>query len=327
MPTRQNGDVSFSYRDATFTTNNQLTEFGQTKTFLSGYIDTYKEQFIGELVFRTKIEDYLVRKEQERVDSIADYRPIIAKVLHTSGAIEAYKNTGLTYDKDADYEVRLFLGRDLKVTGYEFVGYSLGQEIVLKERDIQFSDPDDASFLKRRGQTGESTRRKVAKESDDEYYQEYLERIHAETQKILDNLNKIHSFYKQKKVFIINQDYAYGEYDQFGLQFRFFNCYDKEIKYVEIRMTPYNVVDDVQADDLGRKTKEVRCIGPIEPLESAEYRFDELWWDEHNIIKYVNVTRIHIIFKDNTTTTFSSKSQVDAHRLSSFSLSEIGIDM
>ena len=74
-------------------------------------------------------------------------------------------------------------------------------------------------------------------------------------QKSIDSTLRV---YKQKQIFIWNQKYAYGDYGQFGLEWMFYNCFNKVIKYIEITIKPYNQVGDIQRDDIGRKEAKAR---------------------------------------------------------------------
>ena len=54
------------------------------------------------------------------------------------------------------------------------------------------------------------------------------------------------------------------------MRFDIYNCFSKTIKYVELTMTNYNAVGDVQRDDMGRSSRTVRGIGPIEPEDGED---------------------------------------------------------
>lgn len=328
MPDSYASDVQFTFTESNLSVDGKGNGNSVERSLPADAIRLNASKYINQDEYNVLVAEFLERKEQERLDSIADMRPIIAKVLHTYDAKNTYKKADVTFDDDDDNEIRLYSAHSSERYGtkkYTYSGYSLGNDLTFNESDIKFSSQSDANYLKRRGSNGEAIRKNVAKESDHEYTMARIDSLHAEAEKIYQKLQKIYSFYEKKKIFITDQEYAFGEYEQFGLRFKFYNCYAKQIKYVEIKMVPYNSVDDVQTDDLGRGIKEVRCIGPIEPEESATYEFDELWWDERGLIKRVEVTRMKLIFKDNTSVTFSSKAQVDTHRSSNYSLAEMGI--
>ena len=120
---------------------------------------------------------------------------------------------------------------------------------------------------------------------------------------------------KKKQIFIWKQEYAYGDYGKFGLEWNFFNCYNKAIKYIELTIKPYNQVNDIQRDDFGRKEAKAKCIGPIESGDLATFTFDELFWDDNDLINKLKVSYIKITFMDNTTKVFSGIENVNKHRL------------
>lgn len=80
-------------------------------------------------------------------------------------------------------------------------------------------------------------------------------------------------------------------------------------------LVAYNAVGDVQRDDIGRSSVKVKGIGPIAPDESGTYDWDELFWDDNDIIERVVPTKITITFMDGTIKSFSGKSNIDKHRM------------
>ena len=139
-----------------------------------------------------------------------------------------------------------------------------------------------------------------------------------------EKVNAIKNFCKKNKVFIFSEQYSFSRY-KFGLEFKLYNCFDKEIKYVEMRIVAFNQVGDVQRDDIGNYAKDVRCIGPFESGELGVYNFDELFWDDNDIIKELRVVEIKITFSDNSVLSFSGKTKVDKLRLSNYDVSDINI--
>ena len=127
-------------------------------------------------------------------------------------------------------------------------------------------------------------------------------------------LDKIKAHYRKNNIFILDQSYSYSSW-KFGLAFKFFNCFGKEIKYIDITVCAYNQVGDRQRDDIGQHTREARCIGPIPANEIATYDFDELFWDDNDIIDKLKVEKIVITFMDNSIRTYSGKAQVDRLRV------------
>lgn len=105
------------------------------------------------------------------------------------------------------------------------------------------------------------------------------------------------------KGLFITDFYVTEEYYSTGLKFSLINLSKKKIKYIVITTKGLNAVDDLI------ETKTVRCIGPIEPGENAEYEFEHVWWtdlvDSHDPVSMV------ITYMDGTTMTLKQK-DIDA---------------
>ena len=97
------------------------------------------------------------------------------------------------------------------------------------------------------------------------------------------------------------------------MRFDVYNCFAKTIKYVEFTLTNYNAVGDVQRDDMGRSSRTVKGIGPIEKGEDARYSWDDIFWDERNIIEKTRLTNVKFIFTDGTTRVFSGYNNITKH--------------
>ena len=83
---------------------------------------------------------------------------------------------------------------------------------------------------------------------------------------------------KKHQIFITKARYNYDG-DQFGMDYTFYNCFGKTIKYVVVNLACYNNVGDLQRDYFVRATKTVRGIGPIAADEEASYSWEKIFWD------------------------------------------------
>ena len=131
-----------------------------------------------------------------------------------------------------------------------------------------------------------------------------------------DDYNKEVSFKKKNQIFITGIGYVYdsNEYShRFGMRFDVYNCFSKTIKYVEFTLTNYNAVGDMQRDDMGRASRTVRGIGPIDPDEDARYSWDDIFWDDRDVIDRTKLTNVKFIFKDGTTRVFSGHKNILKH--------------
>jgi hypothetical protein len=184
----------------------------------------------------------------------------------------------------------------------------------LPEDAVIFRNKADKAYLDLRGAIGEDTRRKLAAANDIEFSTAAILKITERAEKLRVRLDKIKAHYRKNNIFILEQSYSYSSW-RFGLAFKFFNCFGKEIKYIDITACAYNQVGDRQRDDIGQHTREARCIGPIPANEIATYDFDELFWDDNDIIDKLKVEKIVITFMDNSIRTYSGKAQVDRLRV------------
>lgn len=122
-------------------------------------------------------------------------------------------------------------------------------------------------------------------------------------------LNKKEAFdkiekYKKRGIVVLDADvYDMGEYsDATGMRFEVWNTSDKMIKYITINFVGYNAVDD-PVTSWGQKTITKRCIGPIEPGDTATYEFDYAWWT--SIVEYAEIKSMVVEYKGGTKKTFT----------------------
>lgn len=174
---------------------------------------------------------------------------------------------------------------------------------------------EDAKYLKDKGDDGKEQRFMVASKYDDAQTLVYLNNL----KKLLEDYNRDVAHKKKYQIFITGIGYAYdsNEYsNRFGMRFDIFNCFSKTIKYVEFIMTNYNAVGDIQRDDIGRSSRTVRGIGPIEPEDGGRYSWDDIFWDDRDVIEKNKLTNVKFIFTDGTTRVFSGYANIKKHMTS-----------
>ena len=306
----------------------------KTYTLSHRVIEQYKDDFITSEQFNTERKAYLTSNPQNvdsdteivtpNYDKIDAHRVFEADIELTDDAKRVLRANNI--DSELGYEL-LFSAYAivtktsgtgyLKKTNQYVKGYILAHDIELPIDSVIFRHEEDKAYLISRGLDGETIRKGVAEANDAIYSEATLQWIRDYAKEIQYKLEKTQSYYRSKGILIIDQDYSYSDY-QFGLIFKFFNCYNKDIKYIELKICAYNIVGDRQRDDFGRHAKEVKCIGPISPNETGIYDFDELFWDDNDIIRRLQVEKIVVTFMDNTTKTFSGKTQVDKLRLDNY---------
>lgn len=319
MPKKINEEVKF-----------ECSLVGDVAVFLTFTIeefDRYKDDFINQEEFvaeKVEQEKKLAeeQKKQEQRDSIIDSSSVFeAWIKHTYDAENILEKHDIDY-KDREKKLKFSVYGSYAKSDRFYKGFTLGEEIELPENVLVFKNPSDKVYLNRRGSLGENIRMGVAKENDMAYARFYLDSLEKATLEVMEKIYKTYKFYKKNKVFILSENYSFSDY-KFGLEFKFFNCYSKDIKYINLRIVAFNQVGDVQKDDFGNFAKDVRCIGPFESGEVGVYDFNELFWDDNDIIKELRVVELKITFMDNSVISFSGKAKVDKLRLSNYTEEEI----
>jgi len=133
------------------------------------------------------------------------------------------------------------------------------------------------------------------------------QRLMAEVQATKERMNR-------DQIFIMSINPARSDY-MFGLEFNFYNCFQKIITKLEITVTPVNERGHLQKDQFNRDVRTIRCMGPIRPGSPAQYTFDELFWDDKGKIKYMRVTSIVFHFTDGTRRSFYGYDNIMKHTL------------
>jgi len=133
------------------------------------------------------------------------------------------------------------------------------------------------------------------------------ERLMAEVQATKERMNR-------DQIFLMSVNTARSDY-MFGLEFNFYNCFQKVISKIEITVAPVNDRGQVQKDQFNRDVRTVRCMGPVQPGSPAQYTFDELFWDDKGRIKYMRVTSVIFHFPDGTRKSFYGYERILKHTL------------
>lgn len=86
--------------------------------------------------------------------------------------------------------------------------------------------------------------------------------------------------------------------DSKNIEISFLNTSKKKIKYIYVTFEPKNPVDDIVVFN-GRKNKTLKCVGPINPNDFGNYKFDNVWYS--SVIDRVSITSLKVEYFDNTT--------------------------
>lgn len=96
---------------------------------------------------------------------------------------------------------------------------------------------------------------------------------------------------------ITGENFSFSEYgEQFGLKLKFYNGYKKDTKYIELTVRPYNREGDKMSDDFGRDVSRIKVIGPLRSDGSSEVEFDDMFWDDRDVITYLVITYMKVTF-------------------------------
>ena len=292
FPKTIGSDVFFSYNHGRYTS--RIPYASIRRSDFASEADVQEEK-------NRQDEEERRRVEQERRDSIEDYIPIIARSkYHDSDWNEMIDSLGMD-----NHHVYAIIDNKAHVFHWE--------EKVVSLDSLVFDDEGRYLFLLRRGNKGLAIRKKIAFQQDSIMQLRVAHCIDS-----LRNLSRIaeNNFYNElnrRQIFILKDLYSYSDY-KFGKKFTFYNCFNKRIKYINITLTAYNGVGDIQRDDIGRSSAKLRGIGPIEKGDIASYDWDEIFWDDNDIINKVLITNISFTFFDGTTKSYSGKANIDKHR-------------
>lgn len=122
--------------------------------------------------------------------------------------------------------------------------------------------------------------------------------------KLDESINQIKSYSKYGLAIPSWGVYDVSEYtDGTGIRFSFLNPTNSTIKYVNITFQGYNAVDDPVGRAMTKK-----CIGPIEPDETASYDFEYAWFTD--VVEYAKIRSISVIYKNGTTKTISNPKNI-----------------
>lgn len=157
----------------------------------------------------------------------------------------------------------------------------------IRANDV-FISKDDKDYLENATAENYIKRRDDAKTMALLHYYEKLKQFIA-----------LYETYDKKGFVITNKEYAYSDY-QFGLKLTFYNGYSKDIKYIDFTVRPYNRVGDIVFDDLRRNKFSGQIIGPLKKKTESSVTFDEMFWDDKDIIECIKITYLKITFMDGT---------------------------
>lgn len=318
-------DKGTSFYMCEFNGASPLEKFKVTSKFFEESKDF---SFIKKDDIQPYVEKYNARlakekREKEIADSIANCKIRLAIALDDSQFLVD------------DRTVYVYKGDTMAIFSYKasednYVARFRYSNLLFKSDEIEFLDTKttttegkyswdrktikssaDANYLKTKGEDGREQRFIFAAEYDDVQSEIYINKL----KKAIDSINKDVAYKKNNQIFITGIGYEYDS-SRFGMHFDVYNCFSKTIKYVEFTLTNYNAVGDVQRDDLGRSSRTVRGIGPIEPTAEVRYSWNDIFWDDRDVIDKTRLTNVKFIFTGGTTKVFSGYINIKKHMTS-----------
>lgn len=313
---------SFSENDVNLEVD-EVTESGLSKSNFVISNTQYKSLKDVAFIHKNNIQPY-VTKYEERLAREKREKEIQDSIYNCKLRL-ATARKDMTFGSD-DNEISVSEGDTIAIFNYNdtismFIGRYHFNNLRLEENDIKFVDSQnfgttynpkwtsvDKNFLMSKKSEGREDRFIIAYDYDTERTHRWLEDLRGKIQAYQDKV----SYMKKNQIFITKAGYNYDG-DQFGMNYDIYNCFVKTIKYVDITLTCYNTVGDVQRDYFGISTKKVRGIGPIEPDDVGSYSWEKIFWDEYDVIKNCRITAIKFTFKDGTVKSFSGYANIRKH--------------
>ena len=301
----------------------EVTESGLSKSNFVISNTQFKSQKDVAFIHKNNIQPY-VTKYEERLAREKREKDIQDSIYNCKLRLATAKKN-MTFGGDDD-EINVYEGDTIAIFNYNdtinmFIGRYHFNNLRLDENDIKFVDSQnsgstynpkwtsvDKSFLMSKKSEGREDRFIIAYDYDTERTHRWLDELRGKIQAYQDKV----TYMKKNQIFITKAGYNYDG-DQFGMDYDIYNCFGKTIKYVEITLTCYNTVGDVQRDYFGNSTKKVRGIGPIEPNDGGSYSWEKIFWDEYGVIKNCRITAIKFTFKDGTVKSFSGYANIRKH--------------
>lgn len=225
-----------------------------------------------------------------------------------NGSITGYASPNSLYPSETLYD----LDCSLYAIGHEgdcWVCAYLGKTVYVKRRDVTMLNTPTTYFKQ------SSTR-----------YKNFVPIVSAyqSHQELLALLKQATDFYeraKQQGAAVDWTCYDESEYtDGTSFKFEFTNLAKKRVKYVNIAFRGYNAVDDPVGGVISKQ-----CVGPIEPDESATYRFEYAWFTD--VVEYAKITSLRVQYMDGSVKTFNAdklKLPTDVWLYDHYSLDKFG---
>lgn len=143
--------------------------------------------------------------------------------------------------------------------------------------------------------------------------------IQKQDKKDRENRNKIISRLQNSGIGICLIDYEAFDVSEYtegtGFRINVFNPTKKVIKYINVSFAGLNPVNDRVLNKYGTSyISSVRCVGPIKPLESGEYKWDYIWFND--LVEKVKLISIVVEYMDGSKKVIKDINKVEIENLS-----------
>lgn len=187
----------------------------------------------------------------------------------------------------------LFVGGSINVRGTKFYKMIMnGKAFFMKADDVKI-DQTNRSRL--------DSLERCTPEIQEQFWNKtlFINQVYHYNQ-IEESLNEVQSYAKYGLAIKSWEVYDESEYtDGTSIRISFLNPTEQVIKYISITFQGYNAVDD----PYGRPVTK-RCVGPIEPKETANYNFEYVWFTD--VVEYAKIRSITVTYKNGATKTITN---------------------
>ena len=195
--------------------------------------------------------------------------------------------------KTAPADALLFVGGTLNVRGTKFYKMIMnGKAFFMKAEDVKLDQKNKAKL---------DSLESCTPDIQEQFWNKtlFLNQVYYYN-KIDEAIKEIDSYSKYGLAIKSWGVYDESEYTEgTSIRITFLNPTEQIIKYISITFQGYNAVDD----PYGRPVTK-RCVGPIDPKETASYNFEYVWFTD--VVEYAKIRSITITYKNGTTKTISN---------------------
>lgn len=327
MPGRLNDEVVFSFKVKG--TSNKEVDIRLND--LMGY----EADFVTATQYDSEREIYereieAAERVQAQRDAAIDNSSVFeATILLTREAKRKLNEKDIDYDFDSKLKFSVYGSRlisdgigDKKTQSRVYKGFVLQKTIELPENAVSFTYPANKEYIDRRGNVGEVDRMKTAELNDLTFTKHYTDSLEKVRLALVQQIEKTKAYYRRNTVLILSQDDLTSG-SRLGVKFRFFNCYNKDIQDISLRVVTFNAAGERQGDDYGKYAEDLKCTKPIKTGESKIFNFESLFRNVDKAISEIRLVEVIVTFADGTKKTYIGKDQVDRIKLVNHNIPDI----